>query len=61
MSIVICHTEGCGNEGVPIELATTWTDEEGGVHDVGAVICGACGQPITDITNPENTDPENTE
>lgn len=55
MSTVICHTEGCANNGLPIELATTWVDEEGGVHDVGAVVCGVCGQTITDITPSENT------
>lgn len=39
LSTVICHTDGCENAGVPITLP---------VADV--VVCGPCGQTITDIT-----------
>jgi hypothetical protein len=49
MSTVTCNTGGCANAGIPIELDLTWTDEEGGIHTVGAVACGVCGQSITDI------------
>jgi hypothetical protein len=46
-----CHTTGCPNDGIPIELAT-WTDETTGetVH-ADEVQCGACGQPVTDISD----------
>jgi hypothetical protein len=37
---VTCHTEGCGNAEQPI----TFDIPEG-----GAVACGVCGEPITDI------------
>lgn len=35
---VTCETTGCGNGGKPIEL----------VDPAENVICGPCGQPITD-------------
>lgn len=38
--LATCHTDECGNAGIPIALLTV----EG-----GAVFCGVCGQPITDI------------
>ena len=41
----ICHTEGCGNGRVPIPVP----------DDAGTVVCGPCGQPITDLTD---TSPE---
>ena len=40
-----CHTEGCGNAGTPIEMV--WADEYG---PPGTVVCGPCGQQITDLT-----------
>lgn len=49
MSVVTCHTEGCGNSGEPIELELTWRDEDGVIHQTVRVICGVCGKPITDI------------
>lgn len=49
MSVVTCHTEGCGNSGIPIEIELTTRDEQGRVSQVSAVFCGACSQPITDI------------
>ena len=36
----ICHTEGCGNAGLGIQIPV----------DAGTVVCGPCGQPITDLT-----------
>ena len=51
MALVTCRTPGCINVDRPIELAVTFVDEESGeTRDVDAVICGACGQPITDIS-----------
>jgi len=35
-----CHTTGCGNEHIPIPIAEV----------PGTVVCGPCGQPITDLT-----------
>lgn len=49
MTAVTCHTEGCLNAEIPIDLDLTWEDDEGETHNVDAVVCGVCGQPITDI------------
>lgn len=49
MSTVTCHTEGCGNDGIPIEMNLTTRDEAGTVQQITLVICGVCGQPIYDI------------
>jgi hypothetical protein len=49
MSTVTCRTAGCENNGIQIELDLTFRDDQGVVHQVDTVICGACGQPITDI------------
>lgn len=38
---VICHTDGCENFDILIEVVT---------YQGYTVICGPCGQPITDIT-----------
>lgn len=48
MATVTCHTDGCANKDHPIVLDLDWTDEEGVTHTVDMVICGVCGQPITD-------------
>lgn len=37
---VTCHTEGCRNEGVVIEIEK---DPD------GDVVCGPCAQPMTDV------------
>lgn len=41
----ICHTEGCGNAGLGMRVPV----------DAEAVVCGPCGQPISDLakTPPE--------
>jgi hypothetical protein len=53
---VTCHTDGCDNNGVPIEMTLSWTetDIDGQLvqHTVSGVVCGVCGQPITDIAPP---------
>lgn len=36
-----CHTEGCENGLQPIEIP----------NDPDLVLCGPCGQPITDLTD----------
>lgn len=51
MSKLVCHTQGCENHGIAIDYQMTAVDEEtGDTVTVTAAICGACGQPITDIT-----------
>ncbi|HEY7487131.1 MAG TPA: hypothetical protein VH912_21930 [Streptosporangiaceae bacterium] len=51
MSTVTCHTEGCDNNGVPLQLDLTVYDPDTGqpAGTTSTVICGPCGQPITDI------------
>jgi hypothetical protein len=53
MALVTCHTEGCGNAEHPIELNLTWVDADGETQHVDGVACGVCGQPITDIVDPD--------
>lgn len=38
-AIVVCHVEGCTNAGVSVQMLIADT-----------VICGPCGQTITDVT-----------
>lgn len=40
---VTCHTVGCSNEGIPIEVPYDETPPD-------SYFCGVCGQEITDIT-----------
>lgn len=55
MATVTCHTPGCENDGVPIELdhPLTMNDETGVADgppvDPWVIECGPCGQPITDV------------
>lgn len=56
MSIVTCHTDGCGNADAPIEVDLTVTLDDGTELSVGSVTCGACGQPITDIQDDSSPD-----
>ena len=42
--LVTCHTEDCDNAEIAIPMALA--DEN------TAVVCGVCGQPITDVTTP---------
>jgi hypothetical protein len=53
MANVVCSTEGCGNQGHGIAVPTTYVDDEGNTTPVDAVVCGACGELITDITEDE--------
>lgn len=51
MSVVTCHTDGCLNAGVGIETDLTYPDPDTGQREtITHVVCGPCGQPITDIT-----------
>lgn len=50
MATVTCHTEGCGNAEHPIDVETSYTDEESGeTFTVDKVVCGVCGQTIEDV------------
>lgn len=49
MATATCHTEGCGNAGVPLEVTTTMVDEATGDTIHIGVVCGVCNQPITDV------------
>jgi hypothetical protein len=52
LTVVTCRTEGCSNADQPVELDLTWTDEDGVEHQVDAVHCGVCGQPIDERDTP---------
>lgn len=42
--VATCHADGCGNAHVALVVPA----------DGSAVVCGPCGQPITDLTpNPQ--------
>ena len=56
MSQCTCHTTGCGNEGIAIEMDLTYTDPFDGQTYTMGCSCGVCGEPITDIT--DDTAPE---
>lgn len=61
MTRAICHTEGCGNAGHPIDVGDlTYTDEDTGEQRTSGVACGVCGQPITDLTGAEVEPPDAT-
>lgn len=51
MATVTCHTPGCPKDGEPVpDVVTTYVDDETGeTREVDSVICGACGQPITEV------------
>lgn len=56
MAWATCHTPGCGNAGIPIDVDTEIETEDGGTITVG-VQCGVCGQPITDVAD-DHPDPD---
>lgn len=47
MHAVTCRTEGCENEGYTLVLS----------QPGHTIICGPCGQPITDIDPPLPSEP----
>jgi len=53
MNTLTCHTPGCPSQGEPVqyELAVV-NPVDGTTSYVNTVICGLCGQPITDIQPP---------
>lgn len=51
MSTVTCRTSGCSSNGVPVPVTLDFTDVEGEQVHITDVVCGACSQPITDISD----------
>lgn len=52
-STLTCHTTGCVNQDVAIDLDITVTDDTTqAVTYVDSVVCGWCRQPITDVQPP---------
>ena len=52
MSLVTCHTEGCGNAGHAIPVSLEQTDPDTlEVSRTTQVVCGVCGVEIVDITD----------
>lgn len=45
-----CHTEGCENAEIPINVLIL--DEEGNPSS-GTIVCGPCGATITDVSDTE--------
>ncbi len=41
-SYVQCDTAGCENQGIPIPVESTWTDDQGNSHPVDDYVCGVC-------------------
>lgn len=50
---VTCPTDGCANEGIPIDISTHYVNEDDGTtQPVDAVQCGVCGADITATEEP---------
>lgn len=50
MSTVTCRTRGCANRGIPIDMELDYIDvDTGQTVTITTVLCGVCGEPITDI------------
>lgn len=48
---VTCQTSGCAKQGEAVpDVAISYTDEETGeTREVDQVICGVCGNPISEV------------
>jgi hypothetical protein len=46
--LATCHTSGCGNAEVPIDVGDLTYEMDGETY-TSSVQCGVCGQPITDV------------
>lgn len=49
MAIVTCHTEGCANADIPIDLGEPPVGDDGQPIVWDSFGCGVCGQPIDDV------------
>jgi hypothetical protein len=52
---VVCPTAGCGNQGIPLEVQTGYTDDDGVDQAVDAFACGVCGTALTPSDTPPAT------
>jgi len=50
VSVVTCHTDGCAANGDPREMDLL-LEVDGDFVQIHVVMCGACGQQITDIAD----------
>jgi hypothetical protein len=55
MATVTCHTQGCGNAEIPIDVPHPRAWDEASEDFTGppvepwTIVCGPCGQPIQDV------------
>jgi hypothetical protein len=49
MATATCHTAGCVNAEIPIDVGEQRADPDTGELLVWYVVCGACSQPISDV------------
>lgn len=49
MATVTCHTADCPNEDIRIEFPHPVDEDTGQPRDPWNIVCGVCGNPITDI------------
>lgn len=58
MAYVTCHTPGCANAGIHIEVELTYKDwDTGEIERIDQVVCGVCSKPITDVQEDVPTEP----
>lgn len=50
MATATCHTPGCENAGIPIEIEHPIDEDTGQPATPWQVVCGPCQQPITDVS-----------
>lgn len=62
MTTATCHTDDCGNADIPLDVGDLSAPDPFGDPWVEPnVVCGVCGQQITDLEpTPTNPDPEPT-
>jgi len=58
---VTCGNESCLRFGEPVLLDVTFVDPYTGEPAAGVVACGACSQPITDISDVPDNDTADSE
>lgn len=49
MDTVTCRNPDCVNADRPVPMLLSWVDIEGATRSVDAVMCGACGEQISDV------------
>ena len=51
MSYATCHTSGCENADITLDVGELTSTDERGETTTSAVQCGVCGQIISDVTD----------